>query len=351
VRETTVHQNDPPSLSPPRSHPPPAAAARCHSPHLHEEKPCGLAIRVCPADCIVSRWTCKGSGATCADSIDCGQGKRLCHRVVLRPVAAGGKACPVLARRMQCEMPDPCLPTPGPTHSPTPAPTHAPTVSAEELEDSSLFWLGPLWADHVKTHSFECGGGGGGGGGGGSDSSSSDSSSSGSGGSGGGGSGGGETALQVAAAEAASRQAESGYIDVEEDLGASVLFYLFSQTQAQPAYLTPLPGAGESPVPPKAPKHPLVLVLGGGYGCSPLADALRQGACPVSTRAAPSAGGGGGAAQDDFAPWLRDADVIYVDQPTGTGFSYSLYAGDQRAVDDSAVKVRPVRSLSRASSF
>uniref|UniRef100_A0A6N2LI99 Serine carboxypeptidase-like 18 n=1 Tax=Salix viminalis TaxID=40686 RepID=A0A6N2LI99_SALVM len=96
---------------------------------------------------------------------------------------------------------------------------------------------------------------------------------------------------------------ETGYIGVGE-LEAVQLFYYFIESERSPE------------------DDPLVLWLTGGPGCSALSGLVYE-IGPLAVDYAKSSGGG----QPVFAlnpySWTKIANVIFVDAPVGTGFSYS----------------------------
>ncbi|KAJ6693187.1 hypothetical protein OIU85_003996 [Salix viminalis] len=96
---------------------------------------------------------------------------------------------------------------------------------------------------------------------------------------------------------------ETGYIGVGE-LEAVQLFYYFIESERSPE------------------DDPLVLWLTGGPGCSALSGLVYE-IGPLAVDYAKSSGGG----QPVFAlnpySWTKIANIIFVDAPVGTGFSYS----------------------------
>jgi len=87
----------------------------------------------------------------------------------------------------------------------------------------------------------------------------------------------------------------SGYVEVNQEYGAN-LFYYFIESQGNPA------------------TDPLVLWLQGGPGCSSLFGAFVENG-PILINAT-------GSLYPNPWSWNANANLIYVDQPAGTGYSY-----------------------------
>jgi carboxypeptidase C (cathepsin A) len=96
----------------------------------------------------------------------------------------------------------------------------------------------------------------------------------------------------------------SGYITVntQVDNGGHIFYWLF-ESRSNPT------------------KDPLVLWMTGGPGCSSeIAIFIEQGPYRINETT--------GAVSSNPSPWNAIANVIYVDQPVGTGFSYADYSDD-----------------------
>ncbi|KAG6789699.1 hypothetical protein POTOM_005818 [Populus tomentosa] len=96
---------------------------------------------------------------------------------------------------------------------------------------------------------------------------------------------------------------ETGYIGVGE-LEAVQLFYYFIESERSPK------------------DDPLVLWLTGGPGCSALSGIIYE-IGPLSFDYAKSSGGGKPVLALNPYSWTKIANIIFVDAPVGTGFSYS----------------------------
>ncbi|KAJ6964998.1 serine carboxypeptidase-like 18 isoform X3 [Populus alba x Populus x berolinensis] len=96
---------------------------------------------------------------------------------------------------------------------------------------------------------------------------------------------------------------ETGYIGVGE-LEAVQLFYYFIESERSPK------------------DDPLVLWLTGGPGCSALSGLIYE-IGPLSFDYAKSSGGGKPVLALNPYSWTKIANIIFVDAPVGTGFSYS----------------------------
>ncbi|XP_011030308.1 PREDICTED: serine carboxypeptidase-like 18 isoform X2 [Populus euphratica] len=96
---------------------------------------------------------------------------------------------------------------------------------------------------------------------------------------------------------------ETGYIGVGE-LEAVQLFYYFVESERSPK------------------DDPLVLWLTGGPGCSALSGFIYE-IGPLSFDYAKSSGGGKPVLALNPYSWTKIANIIFVDAPVGTGFSYS----------------------------
>ncbi|XP_061946198.1 serine carboxypeptidase-like 18 isoform X2 [Populus nigra] len=96
---------------------------------------------------------------------------------------------------------------------------------------------------------------------------------------------------------------ETGYIGVGE-LEAVQLFYYFMESERSPK------------------DDPLVLWLTGGPGCSALSGIIYE-IGPLSFDYAKSSGGGKPVFGLNPYSWTKIANIIFVDAPVGTGFSYS----------------------------
>ncbi|XP_061979404.1 serine carboxypeptidase-like 18 isoform X2 [Populus nigra] len=96
---------------------------------------------------------------------------------------------------------------------------------------------------------------------------------------------------------------ETGYIGVGE-LEAVQLFYYFIESERSPK------------------DDPLVLWLTGGPGCSALSGLIYE-IGPLSFDYAKSSGGGKPVFALNPYSWTKIANIIFVDAPVGTGFSYS----------------------------
>ncbi|KAG6789702.1 hypothetical protein POTOM_005821 [Populus tomentosa] len=96
---------------------------------------------------------------------------------------------------------------------------------------------------------------------------------------------------------------ETGYIGVGE-LAAVQLFYYFIESERSPK------------------DDPLVLWLTGGPGCSALSGIIYE-IGPLSFDYAKSSGGGKPVLAFNPYSWTKIANIIFVDAPVGTGFSYS----------------------------
>eukprot|EP00258_Populus_trichocarpa_P042624 XP_024458643.1 serine carboxypeptidase-like 18 isoform X2 [Populus trichocarpa] len=96
---------------------------------------------------------------------------------------------------------------------------------------------------------------------------------------------------------------ETGYIGVGE-LEAVQLFYYFIESERSPK------------------DDPLVLWLTGGPGCSALSGIIYE-IGPLSFDYAKSSGGGKPVFALNPYSWTKIANIIFVDAPVGTGFSYS----------------------------
>jgi len=98
-----------------------------------------------------------------------------------------------------------------------------------------------------------------------------------------------------------------GYINVNPELNANVFYWMF-ESQSKPS------------------TDPVVLWMTGGPGCSSeLALFFENGPFTV---------GANGNLHDNPYSWNKFVNIIYVDQPVGTGFSYadSDYVHDEKAV-------------------
>ncbi|XP_073266702.1 serine carboxypeptidase-like 18 isoform X2 [Populus alba] len=96
---------------------------------------------------------------------------------------------------------------------------------------------------------------------------------------------------------------ETGYIGVGE-VEAVQLFYYFIESERSPK------------------DDPLVLWLTGGPGCSALSGIIYE-IGPLSFDYAKSSGGGKPVLALNPYSWTKIANIIFVDAPVGTGFSYS----------------------------
>jgi carboxypeptidase C (cathepsin A) len=89
----------------------------------------------------------------------------------------------------------------------------------------------------------------------------------------------------------------SGYVEVNSTIGGN-LFYWFFESQSNPS------------------TDPLVMWLSGGPGCSSAMSALNEHIGPYNVN-----DDGTELSPNEFS-WNRNANVVFLDQPLGTGFSY-----------------------------
>ncbi|KAF7292745.1 Carboxypeptidase [Mycena indigotica] len=110
----------------------------------------------------------------------------------------------------------------------------------------------------------------------------------------------------------------AGYVDVARDRH---LFFRYFESRTDPA------------------RDPLVLWLQGGPGDSGAVGALLEsGPCRVAAN--------GSAARNPHS-WTRRANVIYLDQPVGVGFSFSSSPAPHSAVDTNAAAAADVHAFLR----
>lgn len=107
----------------------------------------------------------------------------------------------------------------------------------------------------------------------------------------------------------------SGYVEgSDEDAKPGekrFLHYWFVESQSEPA------------------RDPIVLWLNGGPGCSSISSLLRSnGPLTIDTN---------GKVQKNPNSWNRKANIVYLDAPAGTGYSYSI-GGNVNSDDDSSSK-------------
>ncbi|OMO88947.1 Peptidase S10, serine carboxypeptidase [Corchorus capsularis] len=104
----------------------------------------------------------------------------------------------------------------------------------------------------------------------------------------------------------------SGYIDVDQKAGRS-LFYYFVEAEKDPMNL------------------PLTIWLTGGPGCSSVGDAF-LGVGPFIANA-----NAHGLKRNPLS-WIRESNLLFIDSPIGSGWSYSNTSSDYQVGDDSTNK-------------
>lgn len=102
-------------------------------------------------------------------------------------------------------------------------------------------------------------------------------------------------------------QQHSGYINFSDELGEKSYFFWLLESRSNPA------------------TDPLVVWLTGGPGCSSQMALLQEnGPCTADKD-------GNGTTLNEFS-WTNKANVIWVDQPAGTGFSSGTYVHNENGV-------------------
>ena len=247
-------------------------------PALTQHQNCGM--QQCPADCVASVWSCGACTAAC------GAGVRPCTRMLITAPRFGGATCPAMSATHPCRAAS-CAPTtsptPAPTLPPTPAPTGTPTMAPTRAPTPPPpFWSVPTWAAFAPSHARKgfCGD------------------------------------VEVAGEE-------SGYLPVSKDRGRHLFFWFF-HARPTPEAIAKGRASGEgadaaaAAAIVAAKTAPLVLVLGGDPGCSSVLSLLTgAGPCGVTADLG---------TKPNADSWTNHANVIWVEAPSGTGFSYDLYA-------------------------
>jgi len=104
-------------------------------------------------------------------------------------------------------------------------------------------------------------------------------------------------------------QQHSGYINFSGSLGAKSYFFWLLESRSEPS------------------SDPLVIWLTGGPGCSSqMALLMENGPCLVNKD-------GNGTTLNEFS-WTNKANVMWVDQPAGTGFSSGNYVHNENGVQE-----------------
>ncbi|KAK8300990.1 hypothetical protein V6Z11_D05G428400 [Gossypium hirsutum] len=105
-----------------------------------------------------------------------------------------------------------------------------------------------------------------------------------------------------------------GYIDVDENVVGRSLFYYFVEAEKDP--LT----------------QPLTVWLTGGPGCSSVGDAFGSVGPFIVTKDAHGL-------QTNFISWNKVSNLLFIDSPIGSGWSYSNTSSDYSNGDDSTNKI------------
>ncbi|KAG4150179.1 hypothetical protein ERO13_D05G378950v2 [Gossypium hirsutum] len=106
----------------------------------------------------------------------------------------------------------------------------------------------------------------------------------------------------------------AGYIDVDENVVGRSLFYYFVEAEKDP--LT----------------QPFTVWLTGGPGCSSVGDAFGSVGPFIVTRDAHGL-------QTNFISWNKVSNLLFIDSPIGSGWSYSNTSSDYNNGDDSTNKI------------
>ncbi|TYI85351.1 hypothetical protein E1A91_D05G434800v1 [Gossypium mustelinum] len=106
----------------------------------------------------------------------------------------------------------------------------------------------------------------------------------------------------------------AGYIDVDENVVGRSLFYYFVEAEKDP--LT----------------QPLTVWLTGGPGCSSVGDAFGSVGPFIVTKDAHGL-------QTNFISWNKVSNLLFIDSPIGSGWSYSNTSSDYSNGDDSTNKI------------
>ncbi|XP_040966943.1 serine carboxypeptidase-like 44 [Gossypium hirsutum] len=106
----------------------------------------------------------------------------------------------------------------------------------------------------------------------------------------------------------------SGYIDVDENVVGRSLFYYFVEAEKDP--LT----------------QPLTVWLTGGPGCSSVGDAFGSVGPFIVTKDAHGL-------QTNLFSWNKVSNLLFIDSPIGSGWSYSNTSSDYNNGDDITSKI------------
>ncbi|TYH62786.1 hypothetical protein ES332_D07G143700v1 [Gossypium tomentosum] len=106
----------------------------------------------------------------------------------------------------------------------------------------------------------------------------------------------------------------AGYIDVDENVVGRSLFYYFVEAEKDPM------------------AQPLTIWLTGGPGCSSVGDGFGSVGPFIVTKDAH-------ALQTNFFSWNKVSNLLFIDSPIGSGWSYSNTSSDYNNGDDSTNKI------------